>query len=984
MTTWALVPVKPRTLCKMRLASVLSPAERVALTRALLHHVLSVLRASPGIEHIAIVSGERDQVADDVQLLLDGGADLNSSLESAVTRAIAAGATTVLIVPGDLPLLCASDVKRLLKGARRAGVALAPDRHGSGTNALCMTLPARLRMQFGEDSFQKHCLQAARDGGEPVCVRSGGLAFDVDTAADWSWFAHHRPRAKSKFAGRLEAGSDSRGIAGPTPDELLRMPLDEMMQRAERLTLGGHGRLVSYSRKVFIPLTQLCRDVCHYCTFAKAPRALEAPYLSMDQVLGLARAGAEAGCKEALFTLGDQPELRYAAARRALGEMGFSTTLEYLAAAARKVFDETGLLPHLNPGVLSDADAVRLRPVSVSMGLMLETAAARLSERGGPHWGSPDKQPAVRLATMAAAGRRAIPFTTGLLIGIGETRAERVASLLAIRELHERYGHIQEIIIQNFRAKPGTKMAHAPEPTLDEQLWTISAARLLFGPEMSVQAPPNLRPGALSALIRAGINDWGGVSPVTPDHVNPEAPWPHLDRLREETAAADRELVERLAVGPHFAEHPERWLDAGMRAAVRRASDATGLAYVDAWHAGAGAPPPGDSADWLAPRRARRVASMTGARLLHRAARGDSFREDEIVALFQARGAELHTLLQAADRLRRESCGDAISFVINRNINYTNICGYKCGFCAFSKGRGSHDLRGPAYLLDLEEIARRTVEARAAGATEVCLQGGIHPSYTGRTYLDIVAAVKAAVPEMHVHAFSPLEITHGAETLSLSLHDYLGRLRAAGLSSLPGTAAEILDDEVRALICADKIDTEQWLAVMRAAHAVGLRSTATIMFGHADHPRHWARHLLKVRALQQATGGFTEFVPLPFVHMEAPMWRRGMARSGPTFREAVLMHAIARLVLHPAIQNIQTSWVKMGTDGAAFCLRAGANDLGGTLMNESITRAAGGVNGQELGPARIEAVALAAGRPVRQRTTFYGEPQPLGGETHAL
>jgi FO synthase len=976
MTTWALVPVKPRTLCKMRLASVLRPAQRMALARALLHHVLSILRASPGIEHIAIVSSERDHVADDVQLLTDGGADLNSSLESALTRVIAAGATTVLIVPGDLPLLCVSDVKQLLQGARRAGLALAPDRHGRGTNALCMTMPPRLRMQFGEDSFQRHCGQAAQNRGEPVRVRTDGLGFDVDTPEDWSWFARHRPRARLKFAGLLEAG--------PAPDELLRMPLDEMMKCAERLTLAGHGRLVSYSRKVFIPLTQLCRDVCHYCTFAKAPRALEAPYLSMDQVLEIARAGAAAGCKEALFTLGDQPELRYAAARRALGEMGFSTTLEYLAAAARRVFDETGLLPHLNPGVLSDADAARLRPVSVSMGLMLETAAERLSERGGPHWGSPDKQPAVRLATLAAAGQRAIPFTTGLLIGIGETRAERVASMLAIRELHERYGHIQEIIIQNFRAKPGTKMAHAPEPTLDEQLWTISAARLLFGPEMSVQAPPNLRPGALSALIRAGINDWGGVSPVTPDHVNPEAPWPHLDRLREETAAADRELVERLSVGPRYAQHPERWLDAGMRAAVRRASDATGLAYVDAWHAGAGVPPPEDSADWLAPRPSRRIASMTGARLLHRAARGDSLNEDEIVTLFQARGAELHALLQAADRLRRESRGDAISFVINRNINYTNICGYKCGFCAFSKGRGSHDLRGPAYLLDLEEIARRTVEARAAGATEVCLQGGIHPSYTGRTYLDIVAAVKAAVPGIHVHAFSPLEITHGAETLGLSLHEYLGRLRAAGLSSLPGTAAEILDDEVRALICADKIDTEQWLAVMRAAHAVGLRSTATIMFGHADHPRHWARHLLKVKALQQDTGGFTEFVPLPFVHMEAPMWRRGMARSGPTFREAVLMHAIARLVLYPSIQNIQTSWVKMGTDGAAFCLRAGANDLGGTLMNESITRAAGGVNGQELGPARIEAVALAAGRPVRQRTTFYGEPQPAGGETHAL
>jgi FO synthase len=985
MTTWALVPIKPRALCKTRLASVLSPRQRLTLVRALLHHVLSTLRAAPHIQHIALVSSDRDGVADDVRLLLDDGADLNAGLESGVARAIAAGATTLLIVPADLPLLSVADVEQLIAGAQRAGIALAPDRHERGTNAVCMSLPARLEFEFGEHSFQKHCRQAAARVGEAAQVRTDGLGFDLDTAADWHWFAQHRGSAMDIVKNVSEMRSEFAAADDQALDALLRMPLDELMQSAQRLTLAGHGRLVSYSRKVFIPLTQLCRDVCHYCTFAKAPRALEAPYLPLDQVLAIARAGAAAGCKEALFTLGDQPELRYAAARRALEKLGYATTLEYVAAAAQAVFEETGLLPHLNPGVMHDADFLRLRPVSVSMGLMLETAAERLSERGGPHFGSPDKHPAVRLGVLAAAGKHAVPFTTGLLIGIGETRAERLAALLAIRELHARHGHIQEIIIQNFRAKPGTKMANAPEPTLDEQLWTIAATRLLFGPHMSIQAPPNLRPGALDALVRAGINDWGGVSPVTPDHVNPEAPWPHLQVLRDETAAADRELVERLAIGPTYAQQPERWLDKGMHAAVRRASDATGLAYIDAWHAGAGNAVPGEAMAWLTPpAESRRVASMASARLLHRATHGDSLSEDEIVTLFQARGAELHTLLQAADRLRREVCGDTITFVVNRNINYTNICTYKCGFCAFSKGRSSHDLRGPAYVLDLEEIARRTVEARAAGATEVCLQGGIHPSYTGQTYLDIVAAVKVAVPQMHVHAFSPLEITHGARTLGLSLQDYLGRLRAAGLSSLPGTAAEILDDEVRALICADKINTQEWLAVMRAAHAVGLRSTATIMFGHADHPRHWARHLLQISALQQDTGGFTEFVPLPFVHMEAPMWRRGMARSGPSFREAVLMHAIARLVLHPWIQNIQTSWVKMGTDGAAFILRAGANDLGGTLMNESITRAAGGVYGQVLGPESIEAVAAAVGRPARQRTTFYGDPWPVTEESYAL
>jgi FO synthase len=755
-------------------------------------------------------------------------------------------------------------------------------------------------------------------------------------------------------------------------DAIDRTSLDELMDGAQRLTLAGHGSVVTYSRKVFIPLTQLCRDVCRYCTFAKAPRSLASPYLSIEQCLDIARAGAAAGCKEALFTLGDQPEQRYSTARRALDAMGYASTLDYVAAAARAVFEQTGLLPHLNPGVMSAAAITNLRAVSASMGLMLETASERLSHRGGPHWGSPDKLPANRLATLRAAGELKVPFTTGLLIGIGETRRERIEALLAIRDLHERYGHIQEIIIQNFRAKPATPMANAPEPTLDEHLWTIAVARLLFGPGMTVQAPPNLQPGALAALVRAGVNDWGGVSPVTPDHVNPERPWPHLSQLQKETEAAGRQLVERLAIGPTFARQPEIWVDIGLRKAIRERMDATGLARTDAWHAGAGHETPVEAAGWRTPDHGRTFAhSLATERLLRRAERGDSLDEGEIVALFSAHGSELTAVLRAADGLRAEAAGDTVTYVVNRNINYTNICFYHCGFCAFSKGRNSRDLRGPAYKLDLDEIARRVTEARAAGATEVCLQGGIHPSYTGDTYLDIVGAVKSAVPDMHVHAFSPLEITHGAHTLGLSLAVYLRKLKAAGLSTLPGTAAEILDDEVRSIICPDKLNTGQWLEVMREAHGAGLRTTATIMFGHVDHPKHWARHLLHIRALQQDTGGFTEFVPLPFVHMEAPLWRKGMTRSGPTFREAVMMHAIARLVLHPYISNIQTSWVKMGPQGAAFCLNAGANDLGGTLMNESITRAAGGVNGQEFDAHRMQHLISSLGRPARQRTTLY-------------
>ena len=765
--------------------------------------------------------------------------------------------------------------------------------------------------------------------------------------------------------------------AGHRPDaaqagSLIAAPAAQLMPTAESLTLAGFGETVSYSRKVFIPLTQLCRDVCHYCTFAKAPRSLKSAYLTADEVLAIARAGHTAQCKEALFTLGDKPEARYSVARRTLESLGATSTLEYLERMARLVLEQTGLLPHLNPGVMDAAELQRLRPVSASMGLMLESASNRLCERGGPHFGSPDKLPATRLATLKAAGELRIPMTTGLLIGIGETRRERIDSLLALRELHDAHGHLQELIIQNFRAKPGTKMASAPEPPLEEQLWTIAVARLLFGPGMSIQAPPNLQPEELDQLVRAGINDWGGVSPVTPDHVNPEAPWPHLADLARSTAAAGRDLVERLALGPRYAAQPEAWTDPAITTRVRRLSDSRGFARPDPWFAGAGCELPPAS------RPLRSGASLRTRALIEATRAGREVHEADIVHLLGVEGRDLDEVIRSADRLRRETVGDTVTYVVNRNINYTNICLYHCGFCAFSKGRGAADLRGPAYNLELDEVARRTVEAAAAGATEVCLQGGIHPSFTGQTYLDIVHAVKAAVPDMHVHAFSPLEIQHGARTFGLPLAAYLERLQEAGLSTLPGTAAEILDDEIRAIICPDKLRTEEWLEVIATAHAVGLRTTATIMYGHVEQPVHWARHLRRLRSLQERTSGITEFVPLGYVHMEAPLWRKGRTRSGPTLREALLMHAVSRLVLHPLISNIQTSWVKMGADGAALCLQAGANDLGGTLMNESITRAAGGVHGQELDAAQLHAVARRIGRPARQRTTLYGIPgEPL-------
>ncbi len=785
--------------------------------------------------------------------------------------------------------------------------------------------------------------------------------------------------ARHVISPRAAAGiiANTRGGHALTAEEALLLAdagdLADLMHAAAEMRDAGHGDIVTYSRKVFIPLTKLCRDSCHYCTFAQPPRADEPAFLDPDAVLEIARAGQRAGCKEALFTLGDKPELRYRIARDALHRLGYDSTLAYLGAMATLVLRETGLLPHLNPGVMTRDDLERLRPASVSMGIMLETAAERLAQKGGPHFGSPDKLPAARLATIADAGEAAVPFTSGILIGIGETRLERVEALLALRELHARHGHVQEIIIQNFCAKPDTRMAGAPEPAFNEHLWSIAMARLIFGPDMTVQAPPNLSAGALPRLIAAGINDWGGVSPVTPDHVNPEKPWPHIATLEQQTALAGKVLVERLAVYPAYLTDAEKWLAEPVRTAVLRQADASGLARHGQWTAGAAAAPDNRESRFGlhgVPTPARRSL----ARIIDRAQNGARLDESAIVALLAARGDDFWTVCEAADALRRTVSGERVTFVINRNINYTNICYFRCQFCAFSKGRLGDNLRGRGYDLDLAEIVDRAREAWARGATEVCLQGGIHPRYTGETYLDIVRAIKAAVPGMHVHAFSPLEIWQGAKTLGVAVQEFLRTLKSAGLGSLPGTAAEILDDEVRRIICPDKITTDEWLAVMAAAHDAGLRTTATIMFGHVDKPVHWARHILRVRDLQQRSGGFTEFVPLPFVPMAAPLYLKGKSRPGPTLREAVLMHAVARLALHPLVPNIQTSWVKMGPEGVKSCLAAGANDLGGTLMNESITRAAGAVHGQEMSAETLDGIIRDLGRVPAQRTTLYEKP----------
>jgi len=651
------------------------------------------------------------------------------------------------------------------------------------------------------------------------------------------------------------------------------------------------------------------------------------------------------GCKEALFTLGEKPELRHDAARQALDQMGFETTLHYLAHVADRVVQETGLLPHINAGCMTPREIAMLRPVSASMGIMLENVAGRLCEKGQVHYGSPDKNPQLRLQTISDAGKANVPFTTGILIGIGETR------------------------------KADTKMAGVPPPDTGELLWTAAMARIIFGPEMSIQAPPNLSPGRLEALIKAGINDWGGVSPLTPDHVNPESPWPQLATLRQETAAVGKLLQERLTIYPAYALRVDQWLDNSVAGAVMKLSDGAGLAREDNWLSGQSVeipesfnhPSPSSPAGF----HHSQVSKKTRVILDHAMTGDHTFGVEEISHLFNARGGDFTAVCQAADRLRKTVCGDEVSYIITRNINYTNICNYRCNFCAFAKGRKNTIASDAPYLKSPAEVAQLACEAWQRGATEVCLQGGIHPSFTGQTYIDICSAVKAAVPAIHIHAFSPLEVTHGAESLGVSIGDFLAELKKVGLMTLPGTAAEILSDDIRAKICPDKLNTQQWLQVVGTAHDLGLPTTATIMFGHVEEYHHWAVHLIRILELQSLTGGITEFVPLPFVADGAPIYRRGQSRRGPTLREAVLMHAVSRLVLSPQVSNIQTSWVKMGLEGARLCLQAGANDLGGTLMNESITRAAGARHGQEMKPGTLESTILSCQRTPFQRNTLY-------------
>jgi FO synthase len=754
------------------------------------------------------------------------------------------------------------------------------------------------------------------------------------------------------------------------------LQLETVLSAACLVAEAAHGRRVTYSRKVFIPLTHLCRDRCGYCTFAQPPRTGRSAYMSPDEVLDVARRGRELGCHEALFTLGDRPEKRWKVCRDELAALGFGSTVAYLASVAGRVLAETGLLPHVNCGLLDPEEMALLRTVSVSQGLMVEQTSSRLLHRGEAHFAAPDKDPARRLAVIELAGRLDVPFTTGVLVGIGETLRERADSLVTMGSL-ARQPHVQEIIVQNFRAKSGTLMERSPEPELEEVLRAVSVTRLCLGAEPNLQAPPNLAPVHFRHLLRAGINDFGGVSPLTADFVNPEAPWPHLQELEDVAAGEGFQLCERLALYPEYLwdlDTAARWLDPALVRRTLRVADTEGLARQDVWSAGGGDHPPALSRTPVVVRPPLRAA-------LDRAERNEQLEEREIAALFTARGAELEHLCVLADDARRQRNGDVVSFVVNRNINYTNICYFKCQFCAFSKGKLSENLRGKPYLLGIDEVVGRVREARARGATEVCMQGGIHPDYTGDFYLALLAAVKEAVPEMHVHAFSPLEVFQGAQTSGRTIEQMLLSFKDLGLGSLPGTAAEVLDDRVRKIICPDKVTTAQWVEVVETAHRVGIPTTSTLMFGHVDGPEHWARHLVVLRELQSRTGGITEFVPLPFVHMEAPLYRKGRARMGPTFEEAIKVHAVARLALRGYIDNVQCSWVKLGPAGCLVALQAGCNDFGGTLMNESISRAAGASHGQELPPDEMTRLITSIGRTPAQRTTLYrclwqGEPDP--------
>jgi len=830
-------------------------------------------------------------------------------------------------------------------------------------------------------------------------------------------------------------------------EEALTLAREHRDRYLDRIGTPG---TVTYSRKVFVPLTYMCRYRCSYCTFVKTRETPGAEFRSMDEVLAIAMQGREWGCTEALLTLGEAPELRHPEAKAWLEAHGYASTVEYLVAAAKAIVLETGLLAHANPGAVTIEEMKALREVTASQGVMMEQLADRLLRPGQAHGGAAGKAAAVRLEQLAFSAETKTPFTTGFLIGIGETLEERASTIVqlanAISDADP--AQVQEVIVQNFRAKPDTPMRRHDDANDGDMIRAIAATRLVLGDRTSVQAPPNLTPDTYGTFLDAGINDWGGVSPVTPDHVNPEMPWPSIDEIAGVCAERGFALRQRLPLYPHYVTDERsfvRYVAPSMRRHVLAVSDGMGLAREERWYAGEGwtpvlraaqpapkrraiamavakpslsadavsqrfsshvregaygAPPalptvgfdemlpeipgrtvhaweranlnaPNGRHNWIAPYFARiGRRSDVVVDLLDRAHDGERLEVDEVARLFRAEGADLEAVFSKADEIRQEMCGDRVSYVVNRNITYTNYCHTGCSFCGFARPLGHDD----GYYFAPDEVGRKAREAWDLGATEVCIQGGIHPDNSGEIYLDIARAVKDAAPAMHLHGFSPLEITVGATTLGIPLERYLEMLRDAGLGSIPGTAAEILDARVRPKITPQKLSADDWIDLMRAAHRAGIASTTTVMFGHIDDPVAWAIHLLRLRDLQVETGGFTEFVPLPFVHHRTPMFMKGGSRTGPTWRECLKIHAIGRIVLHPHITNIQASWVKMGVDGVAAAFEVGVNDLGGTLGEEHISRMAGASHGLGHSVTEMENAIRRAGRTPVERTTTYGAP----------
>ena len=1028
MTAWtAIVPVKSWGAGKQRLES----DRRPDLARAFALDVLAVLDASELVDRVVVVGDEPELLAGPSRIVLADPGTLNGAVEVARDHLIDQGVSgPVVVVPADLPALTVEALDGALRQLSQHSSAFIPDATGDGTTLLSAADAAELGPNYGPGSANEHGRRAvAVLDVDPRVRRDVDSATDLDIAVDLgvgtqttATVAAPNDRQIARAVARVEAGKsvdagEIEALLAARGDALNRLMAVARRVRDAGLADVNRDGVVTYSRKVFIPITRLCRDRCHYCTFVKTPAQLarqgEAPFLSLDEIVAIAAEGAAQGCKEALFTLGDRPEDRWPEAQQWLEEAGYGSTLEYVRAAAIRVLEETGLLPHLNPGVMSWAEMNRLKAVAPSMGMMLETTSRRLFEtKGLAHFGSPDKNPDVRLRVLADAGRLSIPFTTGLLIGIGETLAERADSVLALRQAAREHGHVQEVIIQNFRAKPATAMRHVDDLGLAEYLAAIATTRVVLGPRMRVQAPPNLVDLAETrSLLDAGVDDFGGISPVTPDHVNPERPWPQIDQLAKVCADAGFALRERLTAHPEYLDAP--WLDPRLRTHVDALRGADDLADESASVVGhpwqepdGGWDTVGRSdlhreidtdgratdrrsdfedvyGDWsvlreqVVDRRApERVPSDVAAALAVAERNTNNLTREQTLTLITAEGAGLELVSRFADELRREAVGNDVTFVVNRNINFSNVCYTGCRFCAFAQRESDAD----AYRLSPDEVAARVIEAREAGATEICMQGGIDPALPASVYTDLARTVKAADPAMHLHAYSPMEIMTGVARTGLSVEEFLISLREAGVDSLPGTAAEILDDDVRWILTKGKLPTAEWIDVVTTAHRVGLPTTSTMMYGHVDHPGHWVDHLRLLANLQRETGGFTEFVPLPFVHQSSPIYLAGVARPGPTVRDNRAVHAVARIVLNGLIDNIQCSWVKLGPDTCTDVLNGGVNDLGGTLMEETISRMAGSTNGSRKEVAELEAMAALAGRPARQRTTLYGRV-PQGAVT---